>query len=351
MHIPSRRRLLRAFIVSGVVGLAAVYLRAYALLIPLGVCVAFYLFSDSYDRMSAYLSDQPSVSKFLLSWLWALCVGLGVAAFVSHFVVSLTRLTIPGEGDALCLVYRLKYGTPREAEDPERYHRTERLGVMQRGDRALCETPEGPLALRLCALPGDSVQIIDNALFIGSDLADASQVTARYAICKRASEAMLQGILAAQVAPDTARVTPQQIERFRRRTPSPYDTVPEVRLPVQMRAQLWQDDTYAPLFANLHDARLYPYNVCYQWNAAQWGPLRLPRKGDEMALTLANVALYGPMVERWEHQRLEVAPDKHYSFRMSYCLCLNDDREVVNDSRLFGPLPEAAVVSRAYKLF
>lgn len=350
-HLPSFRRLTRAFIVTGVVGLAALYLKAYVLLIPLAVGVAFYLFSDSYDRMSAWLSVRPTAAKFTLSWLWAFAVGLALAFFVAHFVVSLTTLTVPGEGPALCLIYRLEYGIAREGDDPDRYHRTERLGVMHRGDRAWCDTPEGPLALRLSALPGDTVTIVDNALYIGGDLQDASQVVASYAIGKRVDEATLQGILAAQVGPDEHRVNPDQVRKWHHRLPTPYDSTLTVRLPVQMRAQLWDEETYSPLFANLDDQRIYPHNPYYLWNAAQWGPMRMPRRGDKIRLDPANVALYGPLVMRQENHELSVDSAATYTFRQSYYLALSDDRDLINDCRSYGPLPEAKIVSRAYLLF
>lgn len=108
----------------------------------------------------------------------------------------------------------------------------------------------------------------------------------------------------------------------------------------------WKYYLRVPVLKNMPDVRLYPYRKEPMWNAYNWGPMKLPRKGDEIVMNLKNSIIYGPMIERYENAKV-VADGSAYVFKEDYVWMLGSDRDQCMDSRYWGPVPESRVVGRA----
>lgn len=329
----SRPRLVKGLLIGALLAVAAIWIRAYALTLPLAVAVWAYVSTDTFARLARWVENHTPVSRALLSWGLALAFGAATVAYALTFIMSLAWCTMPSDGRVLCVVNKLKYGVARDANNADGYYRTHKLGRIGRGDYALAHTPDGDLLQKIVARPGDTVMVTDGALFVNGQMADRGErATATYKILPHTPYSALRQM----------RLADKEAHEAQGKADS--DTT-ALLLPTTLREGEWKAYTYATIHRNEDDERCYPWNVAYQWNAYQWGPMRMPRKGDTMALTYANVALYGPLVERHERRTLKPTPGASYTFKMDYYMTLGDDRDNLCDSRAYGPLPESGIIS------
>lgn len=325
------RRLVKGGAAAVAIGGAVVWVRAYALLAPLALAVWLYVSTNAFARLAAWVERHTQLRRGLLSWGLAAVFAALVALYVQHFVLSLGRYFVPGDGQRLCLVNKMKYGVARRADSPDGYYRTHKLGFIGRGDRALVETPDGKMVQRVVARPGDTVLVASGALFVNGALADKDgRVVADYALHRRVPYSAVR----------------QMGEAATGRGPGGADTARVLTLPVMLREARWRHYTYAPVFRNEADSRCYPWNVAYLWNAYHWGAMRMPSRGDTIELTYANVMLYGPLVRLYEGEELTPERGGRYVFKLDYYMTLADNRSVLCDGRNYGPTPESRIVSR-----
>ena len=337
---------------------AALWVRAYSL-VPLIILASWaYVRTDLFAKLANWVEAHTPLSRALLSWGLAAVFAIALSAYMSYFIVGLGVYTTPdypregGDGGTrLCLMNKLRYGVARDADDPEGYYRTHKTDAIRRGDRAVVSTPQGEMLLRIVAKPGDTVRISDAALTSHTDYRDSRKAVATFCTRPHTPYSDRRDMAEANARlGDYARLDTVQLAVTFRDGHSAYADTTALRLPVNARKERWAYMTFAPLQPNYYDERCYPHSPAYKWNAYQWGPIRLPRKGDSIELTYANVKLYGPMVREHEGVTLKVTKGVRYTFKMSYYMTLCDDRDIINDGRTFGPTPENKIIANAITL-
>jgi signal peptidase I len=111
--------------------------------------------------------------------------------------------------------------------------------------------------------------------------------------------------------------------------------------------QFGKDVPYYPIFPN---------DKQYDWTEDNFGPLRIPAKGDVVELTHESLPKYRRIITAYEKHSLEEREDgiyidgekaTHYTIEMNYYWLMGDNRNSSADSRFWGFVPEDHIVGHA----
>lgn len=98
---------------------------------------------------------------------------------------------------------------------------------------------------------------------------------------------------------------------------------------------------------------IFPINK--GWNQDQYGPLKIPKKGDVVVINDKTLPEYQWIIKNYEHNTLENKNGKifingketnQYTIQQDYYMMVGDNRDASLDARFFGFVPEANIVGK-----
>jgi signal peptidase I len=111
------------------------------------------------------------------------------------------------------------------------------------------------------------------------------------------------------------------------------------------------------LFVDQNIGYTFPNDIVhFPWTIDNFGPIRIPKKGDVININDSTIEIYRRLISSYEHNSLDKVngqyiingkPATTYTIQQDYYWMMGDNRHRSQDSRFWGFVPETHIVGKA----
>ncbi len=201
------------------------------------------------------------------------------------------------------------------------------------------------LVKRIAGMPGDKVQMLNGDLYVdGAYIPPPATGTSSFIL--HVDPTAIDGVLNALQLPKGT------IPAEGTMKPAPLND--EILAKLKIDLPDLEAEEMGP--STGYPRNIFPFSPQHRWNNDDHGPLRVPAKGDTIAITMHDLPLYDRIITHYEGHKLSVsgdsllmdgAPLRNYVIAKNYYFVLGDSRDHSADSRYWGFVPEDHLIGKA----